>query len=130
MSGWLAIVKNLHAIGGGPARFDEFNGIPNNRPSASLRIAIHKHGLIRMVDRQRRYELTRKGWDLCEGRIRVGHELGSKRTAFVHVIGAAVSDELIERLLIQAGQIPGQSVRPEVIRAFSAALVAEVRRGS
>lgn len=128
MSGWLEVVRNLHAIGGGPARFYAFDGIPNSRPADSLRIAINRHGLIRMADRQRRYELTRKGWDLCEGRIRISHEPGSKRTSFVAVIGEDVPDELIERLLINAGQVPGCAVSPDVIRAFSAALVAEVRR--
>lgn len=130
MSGWLEVVRNLHAIGGGPARFEMFNGIANRRPAASLRIAIREHGPIRMADRQRRYELTRKGWDLCEGRIRLSHEPGSKKTAFVAVIGKTVDDELIERLLIEAGQVPGCAVSPDVIRAFSAALVAEVRRGA
>ena len=129
MSGWINIVKNLHAAGGGPVRFEVFNAISNSRPAASLRIAIG-YGLIRMADQQRRYELTAKGWDLCEGRIRVSHEPGSKRTAFVHVIGSAVDDALIEQLLIQSGQIPGSAVSPDVIRAFSAALVAEVRRGA
>lgn len=129
MSGWLNVVNNLHAAGGGPSRFATFNAISNTRPADSLRVAI-RHGLIRMADRQRRYELTAKGWDLCEGRIRIAHEPGSKRTTFVAVIGATVDDELIERLLIEAGQIPGQAVSPGVIRAFSAALVAEVRRGA
>ena len=129
MSGWLNIVNNLHAAGGGPIRFAAFDAISNTRPADALRVAI-RHGLIRMADRQRRYELTAKGWDLCEGRIKIAHEPGSKRTTFAAVIGASVDDDLIERLLLDAGQIPGQAVRPDVMRRFSAALVAEVRRGA
>ena len=132
-AGWLIETRALYQAGGGPVRLARFTQSMGKQPAQAAHRACLK-GLMRVTTGKsksdRLYELTQLGWDLCEGRLKVAHEPGSKRIAFAAVIGASVDDDLIERLLLDAGQIPGQAVRPDVIRRFSAALVAEVRRGA
>lgn len=130
MSGWINLTRGLYAIGGGPAKFSEFSDTAENvRPAQALRNA-QRVGTIRMLRRSspRMYELTPAGEGLCEGTYRVGRQLGSKRIAIVPVIKDSVSDDLIERLLIESRRELGETASVcDVLRTYSIKL-AQVAR--
>lgn len=127
MSGWRQIIKNLHRIGGGPARFAQFNGIDAADPAGCLRRA-KALGAIRIVAVSPiRYELTPLGWAFCDGRAGIATVPGSKRIQLAYRIGKAPPDELITKLLAEAGKKPGEPVTFGHLQAFSARLVQAVR---
>lgn len=128
MSGWRVIVHNLHAIGGGPARFDTFNSVDGAEPDRPLKRAIQL-GLIAVVGaRPKRYEFTRLGRALAEGRAGVAIAPGKNREIVIaYKIGEAPPDELITKLMAEAGKKPGEPVTFDHLQAFAAKLVCAVR---
>lgn len=125
MSGWAVITKSLAEAGGGPLRVRDIDAGMLSDPGRAMERAKHL-GLVRHAGNRHLWELTTLGRDWCTGRVKLvdGGYRGPYR--FVRTI-ASVGDGWIERLLIEAGHVPGTAVTPAVLRAYSAELVRMVR---
>ena len=128
MSGWILITRALHDIGGGPVRFSaiEWAVADQERPRSALRRA-QEMGTIVRAGKAREWLLTSLGRDLCQGKVRAVGGTRAGRMQLVPVLGDAPDDEWIEGLLIEAGHRPGHPITPDVLRRYSAALVAVAR---
>lgn len=71
MSGWRILVKQLHEIGGGPARRVEFDTLPTLIAGTQALTRAKQLGLIESHIRGYRWKwtLTDLGRDWCEGRV-------------------------------------------------------------
>lgn len=121
MSGLAIITKALAAAGGGPLRVRDIDAGMLSDPGRAMERA-KRLGLVRHAGNRHLWELTELGRDWCTGRVKLvdGGYRGPYR--FVRTI-ATIGDGWIERLLLEAGHVPGTAVTPGVMREYSRALV-------
>lgn len=135
MSAWRLLVRGLYNRGGGPLRIVQFNEGATSCPNAAMRYA---EGLGLVTDMRQikergwpsTWQLTELGEAVCEGRAKVVRNSTRRGTGptVARIIGATIDDITIERVMLAAGYQPGAEVTPEVLRAYSDRLAAEVRK--
>ena len=135
MSAWRLLVRGLYKRGGGPLRVAQFDDGSSARPNKSMLYA-ESLGLVtdtrphKEHGRHCTWQLTELGEALCEGRAKVIWNRTRLVTGLTvaQVIGVTVDDSTIERVMLAAGYQPGAAITPDVLRAYSDGLAAEVRK--
>lgn len=133
MSNWRCLLKDAADAGGDDLSLSGLPGWGVTGQTIRGRRSLIVYGLIKPVG-SRRHSLTPKGWRIAAGvadiipmPTRPGRT-GRSPCAYSLVIkGGAVHDIVIEDLLVEAGHQPGSNVTSEVLRAYSARLVAVAR---
>jgi len=130
MSAWKILIPDLHAAGGGPLQLKQFDARMCGRDGRTAMARTAELGLVCVV-RRRLWVLTPLGYDYCTGKavaVQIINGQGGTVTRIVPALSERIPDEVIERVLWQVGHQPGRDVTPDVMRAYSAALAAELRR--
>ena len=129
MSGWLILTRNLHRLGGGPLRLQQFDAGSTGRPHKDANLACH-YGVMRLLrgSAPRQHELTPLGEALCEGRARVVRAGPGGAVSVRSELCYTVPDDMIVRALIAAGMVAGAQVTPTLMRLFAVQLGAEFRQ--
>ena len=132
MSYWRCLLKDMAEAGGEniqASSLPEWGITPQTERGRSELI---RHGLIRPVG-GRRHSITANGWRLLAGvadlvEPKMPGKVGPMPRAYSLVVrGSTVPDIVIEDLLLDCGLVPGASISPAILRAYSDRLAAVVR---
>ena len=133
MSTWRCLLKDIAEAGGDDLSLSCLPGWGVTHQTRRGRRSLIVYGLIKPVG-SRRHSLTPMGWRVAEGvadiipmPTRPGRTGRSPCKYSLVIKGGAVPDIVIEDLLAEAGHQPGSNLNIEVLRAYSARLVAVAR---
>lgn len=133
MSNWRVLLKDIAEAGGENLAVSGLPGWGITCQTQRGRSDLIRYGLLKPVG-SRRHSLTPKGWRIVVGAAdiitqptRPGRTGRSPCIYSLVVKGLAVPDLVIEELLREAGHKPDQGISQEVLRDYSARLVAIAR---